>query len=173
MILVKSFLASARYLKVFHWTDTRNLPSIGQHGLLSLVELAERGISPPAAGGNLISKQLDASSGLDSYVHLCLSDQHPMEYVARQEGRVLEVRYIQIDKSVLERDGVLFCNDVANKSGVSPIAIDEAITGEDLPFMGRWNDYRDPAVQAKLKRAKRFEILVPNVIEVAKLKNHK
>src|SRR3954470_14809416 len=65
----------------YHFTDTRNIASIkSQGGLFSLRQLRQRGILPTAPGGNQWSHEADERLGLDSYVHLCFLDQHPMEW---------------------------------------------------------------------------------------------
>ena len=162
-------LIQAKYFRLYHWTDERNLESIRTHGLLSLRELTARRIQPAAPGANEVSHELDAASphALDSYVHLCMTADHPMAYHAKQRGHVKDVRYLSIDKQVLHREGVMFCDDVANKNGVVPIPIADAAKEADLLFLCQWNDYKSASVQERLKRAKRFEILVPTAIETA------
>ncbi|WP_186002521.1 DarT ssDNA thymidine ADP-ribosyltransferase family protein, partial [Mycobacterium sp. KBS0706] len=64
----------------YHFTDTRNLPSISAHGLLSMQELRARGLTVSATGGNSWSLDADSQCGMDAYVHLCFFDSHPMEW---------------------------------------------------------------------------------------------
>ena len=71
----------------YHFTDTRNLPSIRAHGLLSMRELRQRGIVV-TPGGNDWSLDADQRSGMDGYVHLCFFKGHPMEWLATQDGRI-------------------------------------------------------------------------------------
>ena len=81
--------------RLHHFTDERNLPSIGKHGLLAYSELAARSITIPTPGGNEWSHEADEHKGIDGHVHLCLIDHgHPMEWMAQQDGRVGSTRYL-------------------------------------------------------------------------------
>ncbi len=81
----------------YHFTDQKNAASIRERGgLYSLAALREMGIEIPAPGGNDWSHDADAMKGLDQYVHLCFRPNHPMEYVARQDGRITDPVYLQI-----------------------------------------------------------------------------
>ena len=50
------------------------------------------GVAAVAPGGDEISQLSDSRSGMDGYVHLCLFDQSPMEYRAREAGREMIAR---------------------------------------------------------------------------------
>ncbi|MDZ4064034.1 MAG: hypothetical protein U1E22_05130, partial [Coriobacteriia bacterium] len=54
----------------------------------------------------------DDRKGLDSYVHLCFLDNHPMEYVSR--ARLGETCFLKVDVRVLSGPGVLGCSKLAN-----------------------------------------------------------
>lgn len=100
---------------------------IKEHGgLYSLVELRERGIEVPASGGNDWSHDADGYKGLDRYVHLCFRPTHPMEYVARQDGRIGDSIYLQIHPDVLKINGVMYTADVSNKAGVEVHTLEAA-----------------------------------------------
>lgn len=90
----------------FHFTDTRNLPSIRQHGLLSMRKLREKEILV-APGGNDWSLTADRHSGMDRYVHLCFFREHPMEWLATQDGRINDSRFLKIKPGVLQTPGAL------------------------------------------------------------------
>lgn len=108
-----------------HFTDQRNAPSIsGFGGLYSLAKLREMGIEIPAPGGNDWSHDADVMKGLDRYVHLCFRPNHPMEYVARRDGRITDSVCLQIHPDILRVDGVMFTADVSNKSGVDIISLE-------------------------------------------------
>lgn len=93
----------------YHFTDRRNLPMIKEHGgLYSLAMLRKMEIEIPAPGGNEWSHDTDRRIGLDRYVHLCFRPTHPMEYVARQDGRIVDSVYLQIHPDVLKVDGVMY-----------------------------------------------------------------
>lgn len=148
----------------YHFTDTRNVPSIKSHGLMSLHLLRERGIAPPAAGGNDWSHEADERLGLHSYVHLCFLDQHPMEWTIRQDGRIKDTVFIKVDKSVLTRPGILLSNDVSNKAGVETFDFTRALDLMDFPVIYERTDWKDAAVQERRNVAKKYELLVPDHI---------
>lgn len=87
------------------------------HGLYSLAALRKMGVEIPVPGGNEWSHDADERRGLDQYVHLCFRPNHPMEYVARQDGRITDSVYLHIHPDVLHLEGVMFAADVSNKSG--------------------------------------------------------
>ncbi len=150
---------------VYHFTDERNIPLIRQNdGLLSLAELRRRGIEPPAPGGNDWSHEADARVGVDEYVHLCLFNEHPMEFRAREDGRIRNTRFIQIQPAVLHCEGIRFTQDVSNKAGVRLLTLEEAVQALDFSVIYDRTDWRDPQVQERRKLAKKYELLVPSHI---------
>lgn len=107
----------------YHFTDRKNAASIREHGgLYSLAVLRAMGIEIPAPGGNDWSHDADEMKGLDQYVHLCFRPNHPMEYVACQDGRISDRVYLQIHPDILQIKGVMFTADVSNNraSRLSP-----------------------------------------------------
>ena len=111
----------------YHFTDRRNLELIREfRKLLSLAKLRELEIEISAPGGNDWSHQADEKIGLDEYVHLCFKNNHPMEYVARKDGRIEDSIFLRIHPEVLEFEGVKFTPDVSNKAGVPIYSIDDA-----------------------------------------------
>ena len=73
----------------------------------------------PAPGGDANSQLSDTRNGMDGYVHLCLFNQNPMEYRARQDGRIQSSCFIEIDRDVLRLDGVRFTSAMANQNGAA------------------------------------------------------
>jgi hypothetical protein len=150
---------------VFHFTDARNIPLIRQHGgLFSLAELRRRGIEPAATGGNDWSHEADARVGMDEYVHLCLFNEHPMEFRARQDGRIRSSKFLQIQPAVLHCDGIRFTQDVSNKAGVRLLTLEEAAQTLDFSVVYDRTDWRDPKIQERRQLAKKYELLVPSHI---------
>lgn len=149
----------------FHFTDKRNLPSIREHGLLSMEILRERNIIR-VAGGNDWSLDADRRSGMDAFVHLCFFDEHPMEYLATREGRIDESKFLRISPEVLLSEGVKICDRVANRSDALPKPAAEMVDLLDLQVIYTRTDWKDPGIQARLKAAKRCEILIPKVIPI-------
>lgn len=146
----------------YHFSDTRNLPGIREHGLLSMRELKARGLAPVAPGGNQHSFEADEMSGMDAYVHLCMLNEHPMEYLARKDGRIEKSVFLKINPEVLWADGVLMTAEVSNKSGVEARPVAEVLPEVDLKVIYTRTDWKDAAVKERLKAAKKYEILVPN-----------
>ena len=122
------------------------------------------GVDVPAPRGNDWSHDADGMKGTDEYVRLCFRPTYPMELVARQEGRIADAVYLQVQPEVLALDGVLYTPDVANKSGVESYTLDEAREMIDFEILYTRTDWNDPEIQERLQRAERSEILVPHKI---------
>lgn len=157
---------------LYHFTDRRNLASIRElGGLYSLSKLNEMPVQIPAPGGNDWSHEADARKSLDTYVHLCFREAHPMEFTARQEGRIRESIFLQVSPEVLKRDGVKFAADVSNKAGVSIRSLEEAVEIIDFEVLYTKMDWRDRKIQERLQKAEKYEILVPDSIPLALIRN--
>lgn len=155
---------------LYHFTDRRNLDAIRQNGgLHPYSDLVKKGIAIPAPGGNQWSHDADEMVGVDRYVHLCFRNQHPMEYVARQDGRITDSIFLQIHPSVLQIPGVLFTDDVSNKSGVVPVPIADAAI--DYEVLYTRTDWSDPAIQQRLRQIEKSEVLVPACIPLSHIRN--
>ncbi|MEP1208646.1 MAG: DarT ssDNA thymidine ADP-ribosyltransferase family protein [Rhizobiaceae bacterium] len=157
---------------LYHFTDRRNLDSIKSlGGLFPYSILVERGINIPAPGGNEWSHDADAMNGVDGDIHLCFRNNHPMEHVARQEGRLGDTIFLRINASVLQWTGVRFTSDVANKADVvaTPIADAESII--DFEVLYTRTDWNDPQISARLQNAEKYEVLVPHVIPLDMIGN--
>lgn len=161
-----------RITLLYHFTDRRNLASIREHGgLYPMTKLKKRNIKVPAPGGNEWSQDADGMKGVDAYVHLCFRNTHPMEYLARQEGRIGDTIFLQIHPDVLTWEGVLFTADVANKSGVETHTIDAARKIIDFEVLYTRTNWSDPKIQARLQQAEKYEILVPKKIPLEMIRN--
>lgn len=157
---------------VYHFTDRRNLALIRElGGLYPLVELNERKVKVPAPGGNEWSHDADQIKGMDRYVHLCFKSNHPMEFLARQEGRILDSIFLQVHPEVLHWDGVLFTPGVSNKAGIPIYPMEEAAQHIDFEVLYSRTDWRDPAIQQRLQQAEKSEILVPCKIPLDLIRN--
>lgn len=135
-------------------------------GCFDLPSYAGGGVRIPAAGGNDWSHEADARVGLDEYVHLCLFSEHPMEYRAMKEGRIVQSRYLEISPDVLSIEGVRFTSDVSNKRGVELLTLAEAHEVLDFAVIYDRTDWRDPAIQERRNMAKKYELLIPADIPV-------
>lgn len=153
---------SKQHTTFYHFTDVRNLPSIKNHGLLSLEQLSARAIKVTAPGGNDVSVSLDKASGMDRYVHLCFTRSHPMELRARQAKRIIEVDYVRVRTDVLKVAGSMITNDVANKTGVKPEPASTMLGKLDLEIIYTWMDWKQEPIKSRIKAANRYEILIPD-----------
>ncbi len=155
---------------LYHFTDRRNLEAIRQHGgLHSFAQLKARGIQIPAPGGNQWSWDADEAKGMGGYVHLCFRSSHPMEHTARQDGRIENSVFLEIDPSVLQFPEVRFTPDVSNKSGVSSVPIAEA--KNDYEVIYTRTDWENPTIKARLDQAEKCEVLVPSFIPLKYIRN--
>ena len=159
--LVEILKKNRRYF--FHFTDTRNIPSIRENGLISMRNLREGNIII-APGGNDWSLEADRRSGMDAFVHLCFFDEHPMEYLATKDGRILQSKFLRILPDVLLSEGVLITDMVANRADALPKPAEEMIEKLDLKVIYTRTDWKDPKIQTRLKAAKRCEILIPKFV---------
>ena len=151
---------------LFHFTDTRNLPSIRQHGLLSANQRDARGISPVATGGNDLSQDADGWNSVSDYVHLCFFREHPVEYLARRDGRFVETKFLAIDPQVLYKPSVKVSLGVANKTGVQILPVEEGLSKLDIDQMYIHTGWRDEEQFERYREAQKCEILIPNHVPV-------
>lgn len=165
-----SKILSDKGLSFFHFTDTRNLPSIQRHGLLSMRSLREQGhvVSP---GGNDWSLDADRRSGMDGYVHLCFFREHPMEYVALKEGRILASRFLKIAPAVIEMQGVMITDRVANRADAWPQPAEAMVGKLDLEVIYTRTDWKDAKIQERLKTARLCELLIPDSVPFEFIRN--
>ena len=86
---------------LYHFTDTRNIPSIKLHGLYSIAALRARlnleigtDFIPSSSES---SRNIDYSRGLSNYIRLCSAQNHPMATRALSEERIDSVSWIKLD----------------------------------------------------------------------------
>ena len=88
--------------KLYHFTDRDNLEAIIKHGgLYSWADCEAKGIKIPKPGGGDLSRQLDKRDGLQHYVRVSFTTQHPMMYVAMNDGRISNPVILEIDPAVI------------------------------------------------------------------------
>jgi hypothetical protein len=140
-------------------------------GLYSLEQLEQRGVNIPAPGGNDWSHDADRMKGLHKFVHLCFRNNHPMEYVARQDGRIVQPYYLQVSVDVLEFEGLRYTHDVSNKSGVPLRTMEEARELIDFEILYTRTDWKNPEIKTRLDQAEKCEILVPDHVPIELIRN--
>jgi hypothetical protein len=158
--------------RLYHFTDRRNLASIRElKGLYSLAKLKEMGVEIPAPGGNQWSHDADELKCVHRYVHLSFKSNHPMEYRAREEGRIKDSIFLEVHPDVLAWPGVMFTPDVSNKSGVTMHSIEDAKKLIDFEVLFTRTDWKNSVIQQRLQQAEKSEILVPDHIPIDMLRN--
>lgn len=99
-------------LTLFHFTDSRNVPSIKKYGLLSWKRLLGQNIMHwPASSED--SRKLDARSNLQDYIRLCTRQEHPMALRAVYDGRIKDYVWLEISDVVTRWAATLFSSDNA------------------------------------------------------------
>jgi hypothetical protein len=98
----KTILDQHKITKLYHFTDRDNLESIIKNGgLYSWMDCDRKGIKIAKPGGGNLSRQLDCSRNLQDYVRVSFTTQHPMMYVAMQDGRISNPVILEIDPEVV------------------------------------------------------------------------
>ena len=111
--------------KLYHFTDRENLESIIKNGgLYSWADCREKGITIAKPGGSQQSRNLDTRDGLQHFVRLCFTRQHPMLFVAKNEGRIYDPIILEIAPEVVYWKDTKYADRNATKNG--------AIVGETL-----------------------------------------
>ncbi len=149
--------------RLYHFTDARNIPSIWDlGGLWSTAKLREMCVEFHP-GGNQQSLEADEMFGMDQYVHLCFTKEHPMAHIARNDGRIEKLQWIYIDDpaAVFEIEGVRYCAEVSNKSGAELCSIEYAREHFDDVALYDYLDWQVGDHYARRQAVERCEILVP------------
>lgn len=117
----EEILSQNRITKLFHFTDRDNLESIIKNGgLYSWKDCEEKGITIPKPGGGgpgSTSWSLDERDGLEHYVRVSFTEQHPMMYVAMNENRISNPVILEIDPEVIYEDSTRFSDRNATRNG--------------------------------------------------------
>tara|TARA_R110002012_G_scaffold316390_1_gene531285 strand:+ start:528 stop:1049 length:522 start_codon:yes stop_codon:yes gene_type:complete len=155
----------------YHFTDSSNLESIrAQGGLLSLAELGRRQVQGFTPGGNQWSHDSDRRKGVDDYVHLSFLKEHPMEYRAKEDGRINETVWFKINPAIVYEAGVLFVNDVSNKAGVETFGFAEVEENIDLEALYRYLDWKCAENRERRNACVKSEVLIPRFIALANMR---
>ena len=108
-------------MRLYHFTDPRNIESIKRFGLMSWQQLVQRGINH-YPGSNDDSRRLDARKSLENYVRLCLFPKHSMAELAVKHKRIESFVWLSIDDRVIRLATSLFSdqNATANAAIINP-----------------------------------------------------
>ena len=158
---------------LYHFTDMRNFPLIRElGGLYSRAKLREMAVESFYPGGNQWSLDADELFGMHKYVHLCFKSSHPMEYIAKKEGRIERSVFLLVDGDILRMDGVRYSPGVSNKSGIETCAIQDALAQIDFEVLYTWMPWTDPMIQERRKAAEKCEILIPDYVPMNYLEKY-
>lgn len=114
----KAILKKYNITKLYHFTDRANLESIIEHGgLFSWKDCEQKEIRISKPGGSDLSRKLDSREGLQNYVRVSFTTQHPMMYIAMQEGRISNPVILEIDPEVIYWQDTIYSNQNATKEG--------------------------------------------------------
>ena len=116
----KALLDKHGIKKLYHFTDRDNLESIIKNGgLYSWGDCEQKGIKIAKPGGGALSRDLDRRDGLQHYVRVSFTTQHPMMYVAMQDGRLSNPVILEIDPAVVCWQDTRFSDMNATRTGAS------------------------------------------------------
>lgn len=160
---MKNYLKKFNRHWVYHFTDKRNIPEIKKNG--GLMPRSMLNNIPFIPGGNQRSIDLDNNFGMQKFVHLCFLKDHPMEYLAREDGRIYPI-WLEISTDILDSPGVLYCVGVANQIGAKYITANEAVKIMDFDHLFNWHDFSVDGNMQRHNEAKKYEILIPTKIPI-------
>lgn len=159
--LVEALEGSNR--RLFHFTDSRNIPSIAQHGLLSTAQCIQLGL-PMVTGGDTDSLGIDRYRGFDQFVRLSFCRSHPMSHVARERGTIEQLRILTISPSVLLREGVRMSDRVATDNDAQIGVPNDMISNMDLEATYQRIDWKIPENQQRRSAAEKWEAMIPGPV---------
>ncbi|MBL3554052.1 DarT ssDNA thymidine ADP-ribosyltransferase family protein [Rhodovulum sulfidophilum] len=125
--LISLIKKSGQHDCVYHFTDESNFEKIDELGLVSKQRMRNENWWPNATGGNQWSHDQDRVRGIDPYVSLCFTSNHPMQYLAHNDGRLPNPRYLVIDPEVLRIPGVMVAFGVANANETEILPLADAL----------------------------------------------
>lgn len=102
---------------LYHFTDSRNVPSIRSCGnILSQHEIQRKNLNVVYAS-SIDSRTKDSSQGLSDFVRLSFVKSHPMMHTAMTCGRILKPKILEINPLVLLLPEVLISDQNALTKG--------------------------------------------------------
>ena len=162
-------LKEGRIHKLYHFTDRDNLESIIRHGgLYSWKDCEEKGIKIMKPGGSDTSRSLDTRDGLEYYARLSFVPDHPMMFVAMNDGRISNPVILEIDLEAALWEDTLYADRNMTKNGANVGgSLDDLKAVHFGLFWGhRYFDMDDDA-----KMYYKAEVLVKNFIPLKYIKN--
>ena len=116
----QNVLSRHNVTKLYHFTDRDNLESIIRYGgLYSWADCDDKGIKIAKPGGGQLSRGLDRRGGLQYYVRTSFVKEHPMKYVAMNEGRITNPVVLEIDPEVALWSDSKYADRNATRNGAN------------------------------------------------------
>ena len=163
-------LKDGRITKLYHFTDFDNLESIITNGgLYSWKDCEEKGIKIAKPGGSSQSRSLDSRDGLEHYVRLSFAYDHPMQYVAMNDGRISNPVVLEIDLETALWDSTLYADRNATKTGAQVGGTLDDLKAVRFGLFNRMMRYFDMTEEAKTHF--QAEVLVKNFIPLKYITN--
>ncbi len=156
--------------KLYHFTDFENLDSIIKYGgLYSWADCEEKGIKIAKPGSSGPSRSLDKRDHLEHYVRLSFAEDHPMKYVAMNEGRISNPVVLEIDlETALWKDS-LYADRNATRNGAHVGGSLKDLEAVPLGLFNMPIRYFDMSEESKMHY--QAEVLVKNFIPLKYIKN--
>ncbi len=116
----KALVDGNKITKLYHFTDRENLESIIRNGgLYSWADCESRNIDIARPGGGQLSRNLDRRDGLENYVRVSFTTQHPMMFIAMNDGRISNPVILEIDPEVIYWRDTRFADMNATRTGAN------------------------------------------------------
>ena len=162
-------LKEGKITKLYHFTDRDNLESIIKHGgLYSWKDCEDKGIKIAKPGGSGTSRSLDQRDGLQYYARLSFVPDHPMMYVAMDDGRISNPVVLEIDLEAALWEDSMYADRNMTKNGANVGGtLDDLKAVHFGLFWGR--RYFDMSEEAKMYY--KAEVLVKHFIPLKYITN--
>ena len=163
-------LKDNRITKLYHFTDFDNLESIIRcGGLYSWADCEEKGIKIAKPGGGDLSRSLDKKGRLERYVRLGFTGDHPMKYVAMEDGRISNPVVLEINLEAALWDDTLYADRNATRNGANVGGTVDDLKAIRFGLFNRMMRYYDMTEEAKMHY--QAEVLVKNFIPLKYITN--
>lgn len=165
----KKLIEQHHLTTLYHFTDRENLESIIKNGgLYSWADCEQKGISISKPGGSLDSRNLDKRDNLQNFVRVSFVREHPMMYVAMNDGRISNPVVLEIDPEVIYWQDSLYADRNATKNG--------ALVGSSIDDFSQlhFNSFKAKKhfdLDADEQKFYQAEVLVKNHIPLQFIKN--
>ena len=165
----KKLIEQHHITTLYHFTDRENLESIIKNGgLYSWADCEQKVISISKPGGSLDSRNLDKRDNLQNFVRVSFVREHPMMYVAMNDGRISNPVVLEIDPEVIYWQDSLYADRNATKNG--------ALVGSSIDDFSQlhFNSFKAKKhfdLDADEQKFYQAEVLVKNHIPLQFIKN--